>query len=177
MGNDFWRTPRDVFDHWNTLYSFDVDVAANEHDHLCDIWIDKEMNGLTLDWCDLVSERDVSYSAAWCNPPYSRGGGPVEEWVRKFIVEASHGWTVCALLNADPSTRWWDLIWDRDKSIWRQRAWKDDDGRDRRVDIAGYFLRPRVRHRLPEEGQPGYEEGKNEGSPKFGSVIVIFSGG
>lgn len=165
MSNDFWRTPPYVFDYWNELWHFDIDAAANEWDRKCDIWIDEEMDALTLDWCELMPDGP---GVAWCNPPYSRVAGPLDRWVKKFIEEAEHGWTVCALLTADTSTEWWNLVWDRDGSCWRLY----DD-----VHIVGYFLSPRVRHTLPPQDEPGYDPKKKEGSPTWGSVIIIFSGG
>ena len=169
MGNDHWRTPEHIFKHWNSIFNFQLDAAANEYDTKCDIWIPPELDALTTDWCEITGAP----SAAWCNPPYSQKAGPLQAWVKKFMEEASHGWIVVALLPADTSTQWWDLVWDRKRSCWKRH-------------VLGHFLQPRVKHKLPPEGEPGYEEPrwdekkqemivKKEGSPTWGSAILIFS--
>lgn len=161
MSNDFWRTPPDLFAYWNDQFRFNLDAAANQYDTFCETYISEETNALAIDWCKHAHGIKPSEGRAWVNPPYSPKGGPLIRWVQKFIEERDHGWTIVALLPADTSTKWWDLIWDRSRSKWKPG-------------IQGHFLSPRVKHRLPHAGEPGYDPTKKQGSPTWGSAIIIF---
>jgi len=72
--------------------------------------------------------------------------GNLPAFLEKAVKEAQHGCTVVALVPADTSTKWW-----------HEFAMQAAEIR---------FLRPRVRHRL---------NGKAQGSPKFGSAVLVFS--
>lgn len=75
---DLWRTPRYVFDYWSKyIGGFDVDLAADQNNALCKLFVDARINALEAEW--------ISYGkVGWCNPPYSDVGS----WVRKAAYEA-----------------------------------------------------------------------------------------
>lgn len=87
----------------------------------------------------------------WCNPPYS----DCRTWVLKALTEVFCGTCkrVVMLLPANRTEQpWWqDMI---------------EPNRDQGLGISTKFIRKRVRF-----GSPA---GRNESSPKFGVVLVIF---
>lgn len=111
-----WETPREVFAFAERKWGpFDLDAAANEHNHLCDnycgtdgSYIDgiKVTNdsGLTADWTVLSA-----YGPIWLNPPYGRG---MNEWVQKCAAEVTNKARIVALLPARTDTRWFKLAWE-----------------------------------------------------------------
>lgn len=90
-----WETPDDLFDYWNRIFTFTVDVCASAENAKLSVYFDKEIDGLTQDW---------SNQRCWMNPPYGR---PIKEWIRKAHEEAGRGATVVCLLPARTDTRWW----------------------------------------------------------------------
>lgn len=143
MANDEWRTPEWV---WKPYAPFDLDAAADANNTLAPKFITKEMDALTCDWRAICPSPVPT--KVWCNPPYSHSAGPLARWVDRFMEGRWFGFHIVALLPADTSTKWFHLLWNRN-----------------RPNIT--FLQRRVRHLDPKTGKPG-------GSPKFGSLIVEF---
>lgn len=90
--SDDWATPQEIYDKYNKIFGFTLDVCASATNHKCDKYFTKEQDGLIQDWSD---ER------VWCNPPYGRG---VEEWVKKCY---EHNSLAVMLLPARTDTRWY----------------------------------------------------------------------
>lgn len=44
---DEWATPQAFFDELNREFHFTLDAAANEQNHKCDLYYDKESDGLS----------------------------------------------------------------------------------------------------------------------------------
>lgn len=99
-GKQDWETPDWLFDHWNEIFSFDVDVCADgeNHKHMKYYHADDALCGLQTRW-----HQDGG--KFWMNPPYGRG--QVEKWVAKAYVESQQGCLVCALLPVSTSSKWW----------------------------------------------------------------------
>lgn len=95
---DLWQTPRPYFEYWNTVYKFEIDVAAADYNHLCPKYFTIEDNALVQDW-----DR-----ANWCNPPYSDIG----PWVDKAIAEAEKGKTTVMLVPSNVDTKWFQKVMD-----------------------------------------------------------------
>lgn len=90
-----WETPQDLFDSLNTLYGFNLDVAATAENAKCSRYFTKEDDGLAQNW---------GGSRVWCNPPYGRQIG---KWVRKAYEESRKpGTLVAMLLPARTDTAW-----------------------------------------------------------------------
>lgn len=92
------RTPLDLF---YSLGDFDLDVASNEDNHLCEYYFTEEDNGLEQSW---------DASRVWCNPPYNN----ISEWLNKGIHEVHYAKNcdeVVYLLPARTSTKWFKLAW------------------------------------------------------------------
>lgn len=99
--DNYW-TPKEFFKQVNITYGpFDIDVAASDDNHLCDIYFTKESDGLSQDWNGVV----------WCNPPYGR---EIKKWLVKAITEIDKGNCKRAvfLIPARTDTKWMhDLVW------------------------------------------------------------------
>lgn len=92
---DEWSTPQDLFDRLNDEFHFNLDVCANESNHKCKMYYDKNQDGLSMPWKGHV---------VWCNPPYGREIGL---WVKTAYLEHNaHGTTIVMLLPARTDTRW-----------------------------------------------------------------------
>ncbi len=90
-----WETPQDVFDHYNQLFNFQLDVCASEENNKCVNFYSKDDDGLKQHW----------YGRNWMNPPYGR---QISKWVEKAWWESldNNALTVC-LLPARTDTAWW----------------------------------------------------------------------
>jgi phage N-6-adenine-methyltransferase len=107
-GKDDWQTPPEIFRPLNAEFDFDLDVAANAANHLCDDWLgpgpgNDDDDGLIVPWQPCV---------CWCNPPYSRG--LQGKFIEKASISARNGATVVMLLPARTDTKaFHEYIWDR----------------------------------------------------------------
>lgn len=91
---DTWETPPEIFEKYNEIYKFDLDVCATPENAKCDNYFTPEMDGLKQQWS----------GTCWMNPPYGRTIG---KWVKKAHEAAMSGsCTVVALLPARTDTKW-----------------------------------------------------------------------
>ena len=70
---DNWSTPDDLFRILDNEFHFTLDVCADEDNHKCDRYFDKETDGLKQKW-----NKDI----AWMNPPY---GKEIGKWMEKAV--------------------------------------------------------------------------------------------
>ena len=147
MANDNWQTPQDLFDKLNDEFVFMLDVCADDDNAKCAVYIDIYQNTLDIDWCDLWCMSYKSKSC-WMNPPYSRGN--IDKFCKKAYEESQKGCIVVGLLPGDFSTKWF-----------HNYVMKAHEIR---------FLKRRVRFIDPDNG-------KQAGSPTFGSIIVVWKPG
>lgn len=110
-----WETPRWVFDLYDKVWNFRIDVAASDDNNQCPLYFTKEDDALTNSWCDMLNERGIEDNnpehgetlTAWCNPPYGRKVG---RWVEKCVLESKHR-NVGMLIYARTDTSYFhDLI-------------------------------------------------------------------
>lgn len=103
-------TPKKFFELLDEEFHFDLDAAADEHNHKCDLYYGKggiEYDALEADWGGLT---------VFLNPPYSVAGG----FVQKAREEADKGATVVLLLPVRSDTKYWHrYIWDKTTHNWR----------------------------------------------------------
>lgn len=92
-----WETPQELFDRYNMLFPFVIDLAASDHNALTPIYYTEEINALKQNWHDI---------GGWCwlNPPYGRG---LKEWVRKAAEEVKLGAKIVMLIPARTDTSYW----------------------------------------------------------------------
>ena len=145
-GKDDWRTPSALFQGWDDVFHFTIDLAADEKNHLCPKWFGPgatQVDALAATWGDHVG---------WCNPPYSH----VKEFVAKAVAEQVHATTVM-LIPARTDTRWFhEYLYNREFGTWRRS-------------ITCHFLKGRVKF-LNERGE------MPSASAPFPSMMVVFSG-
>jgi len=91
-----WETPQDLFDKYNRLFGFQLDVCATKFNAKCKNFFTKEDNGLSRPWM----------YRNWMNPPYGRAVG---KWCAKAYKEAHDGNLTVALLPARTDTKWFHL--------------------------------------------------------------------
>ena len=99
-----WATPPELFERYDNLYNFGLDVCASHANHKCPQWYHIEDDGLAQTW--------KGFGSVWCNPPY---GKEIGKWVEKCHNE-SDGVIVVALLPARTDTRYFhDHIYNKAK--------------------------------------------------------------
>ena len=91
---DNWQTPKWLFDVFNDHFNFEIDVCADDQNHLCEKYFTEENSCLDQDWSE--------YN--FMNPPYGRQ-------ISKFVEKAFEQWkknkyTTVALLPARTDTKW-----------------------------------------------------------------------
>lgn len=91
------ETPQWLYNHFNSLFYFDLDACASIQNHKCRNYFTKKDNALTKPW------RKYSNGPIWCNPPYGRN---IDLWLIKGY-NASKYVQVVFLLPARPDTQWW----------------------------------------------------------------------
>lgn len=154
---NLWRTPPDLFA-WiaRKFGPFSVDGAANEQNHLCDVWFGPgspfEADALAATWGP-SDDRPVH---VFINPPYGRGY--LDRFMRKAHLEAKECRAATTLLI--PATT--EVPWFHDL-VWSERVGAARLG----VDL--HFIRKRVRFCRPD--------GSVAGTPGMGSMIVRFRAG
>ena len=88
-----WETPRWLFDTYDKIWDFGLDVSASHDNNKCPLYFTKEDDALLGDWSGMIAERGVEDNnqttnerlSAWCNPPYGRQVG---RWVEKCVHES-----------------------------------------------------------------------------------------
>ena len=105
MANDSWRTPPEIFNHYNKRFDFALDVAASDDNHLCRNYITKEQDALTTSWNEAASDY-IFGRYVWCNPPYSN---PLP-FVSRAIYYSRQGVGSVFLLNHDMSVEWSKML-------------------------------------------------------------------
>ena len=92
---DQWATPQHFFDELNKEFGFTLDPCADEFNHKCDLWFDKQTDGLKQNW---------GGQRVFCNPPY---GKEISKWVEKCFAESNKENTICVMLiPARTDTKW-----------------------------------------------------------------------
>lgn len=92
---DKWATPQDFYNKLNEEFHFTLDPCADEFNHKCNTYFDKEQDGLKQDW---------SGNTVFCNPPY---GSVIKDWVKKCSEESMKpNTTVVMLIPARTDTKY-----------------------------------------------------------------------
>ena len=91
-----WETPSELFEHYNRIFRFDVDLAALWTNRKLPVYIPPALDSLSQPWMKWGR-------VGWLNPPYGRGLGA---WVKKAHEETKNGFTTVMLLPARTDTSW-----------------------------------------------------------------------
>lgn len=98
---DRWCTPQYLFNYADSMFNFDFDLAADEHNAKCKRFFTEEDDSLQQNWHDYSSSN-------YLNPPYSS----IKPWVEKAWLEAQKGATVVLLIPCDNGESYWgDFVW------------------------------------------------------------------
>jgi len=90
-----WETPPEFFKMLEDEFSFTLDPAATEENHLCKKYYTMETDGLNQSW---------KGETVFVNPPYGRGS--IDRWVEKCFDEAFHGTKIVLLIPSRTDTKW-----------------------------------------------------------------------
>ncbi|MCD9504570.1 phage N-6-adenine-methyltransferase [Photobacterium phosphoreum] len=93
---DSWRTPPALFAYFNRRFNFKADIAASQHNALCDMFYSEENSALDQDW------QVAPGSYVWCNPPYSDIG----PWIKQIKQQNRRGIGCAMLVPQDQSVGW-----------------------------------------------------------------------
>ena len=89
-----WETPWELFDEFNFMFQFTLDVCATAENTKCRSFFTPEQNGLLQPW----------EGVCWMNPPY---GHEIGKWIKKAWDESQKGATVVCLIPSRTDTKWW----------------------------------------------------------------------
>lgn len=92
--NEDWETPKWLFDAYDKIFHFNLDVCASDENALCKKYFTKEQDGLNQKWV----------GNCWMNPPYGR---TIKYWLKKAYESSLNGATVVCLVPARTDTAWW----------------------------------------------------------------------
>lgn len=83
--NSEWETPQYVYNYFNKIYNFNLDVCANNDNHKCNFYYDLKLDALKLPW----------YGNVWMNPPFK----DLKQWIEKAYFESltNTEYVVCLL--------------------------------------------------------------------------------
>ena len=88
---NYWQTPGHIFEIASQLFGqFTVDLAANEDNAVCDLWLGEEADSLTVPWANYLGR----YRKGWLNPPFSK----ITPWMEKAIEESKQGFQTVMLI-------------------------------------------------------------------------------
>lgn len=88
-----WETPDYLFERYDEIYNFDIDVCATEENKKCEKFFSPEQDGLQQKW----------EGVCWMNPPY---GKEISKWMEKAYLSSLEGATVVCLIPARTDTKW-----------------------------------------------------------------------
>jgi len=98
-----WGTPPELIKFLETINKgpFEVDLAAREDNAVADIFIDPDVDFLSLGDLQLA---ELHPYRCWCNPPYGKRG--CKEWIQRLLKLPN----VTALVRASVGARWFQPV-------------------------------------------------------------------
>ena len=99
--SDEWETPDWLYNLLFDEFSFGIDAAATEENHLAFYWWDKEHSALEASW--LIPENSGKLTSVFLNPPYSQ----IAAFMKKAYEESLKGAVVVCLIPCRTDTRYW----------------------------------------------------------------------
>lgn len=119
-----WRTPPECFAALDKEFSFGIDAAANEDDHLCPCWWGPDSPASHPDALDMDESwhEAAEHWPIFLNPPYSKTlaaeyrkqgheekakAYEIESWAQACYMEALKGATIVGLFPFSPQTEWY----------------------------------------------------------------------
>lgn len=100
-GSDRYETPQEIFDYWDGLFNFHLDVCAEPKTAKCLKYFTPDTDALIREW-----GWPTQGVRCWSNPPYSNP----RPWIEKAKAEQAQGVFTCMLLPSDTSTAWYQEL-------------------------------------------------------------------
>ena len=107
---DRWQTPLQLYSLLESIYTFDVDAAADETNTKCEKWFGPNSPLLEDALHCEPGEWLLHGSSFFLNPPLSKEGGPLKAWITQAYAASLHGALVCCVLPATPATEWYQIF-------------------------------------------------------------------
>jgi phage N-6-adenine-methyltransferase len=102
-GYQSWTTPRELFDHFDALFNFEIDLCASPENALCKEFFTEADDALTKSW---------EGKTCFLNPPF----GLTKKFVEAACEETAKGATVVMIIPANLNTNYWhDYLLDNDR--------------------------------------------------------------
>jgi hypothetical protein len=108
-----WRTPPACFAALDAEFEFSIDLAADETNHLCPLWLGPggryhDALDPAAEWAALARSVHPRHPAGFLNTPYSADliGG----FMQRARFESFHGLTVVTLIPDTHDTRWYRTL-------------------------------------------------------------------
>lgn len=179
MNKDNWQTPKWLFNSLQNFFNvkYAVDLCATENDTLCKAFCSNieefsendllgHLGGDTntfspyLFYHNFLWNKNLSSLHAFCNPPYS----DLNKILPCVLHAAKSFKSTTLILPVSTSSKWFSLIWDRDKSKPRKgfKLWFWP-----MASVTNGKASSRIRFINPDTG----EEGK---SPRNDTIIVRY---
>ena len=98
--SDEWATPKDFYNHLDSLYEFVFDLACSKDNCKTADGFTLLENALEQDWFQISLDTDGGW--LWCNPPYSK----CKEFVDKAYSEMLLGAKIIMLIPSRTDTKW-----------------------------------------------------------------------
>ena len=102
-----WATPDDLYEKYNSIYHFDIDLAASQENTKHPVFFSKEQDSLKQDWHKYGK-------CGWLNPPYGRR---MLLWIKKCYEESLNGFTAVVLLPARTDVKWFHQFIYKKKNV------------------------------------------------------------
>lgn len=94
-----WSTPQDLFDRLNSVFNFDIDLAAADDTAKCKKYYTEEDDAFKYEW----NEKN-----AYINPPYGRYQ---IKWIERASEQSiKYNNTIVMLIPARPDTKAWQNV-------------------------------------------------------------------
>jgi phage N-6-adenine-methyltransferase len=156
IDKDEARTPPILFKKLDERFHFHADVCASNTNHLCDLYWTKETNSLVQEWHKLPGMN--TKPIIFCQPPYSNPA----PFIQKSAEESRNGATCVMLIPADTACKAFHKYIIGVEIATDGTTTPNEFGASEII-----FLKPRVTFNNPDGT-------KMKGSPKFGSMVVVF---
>lgn len=95
--NQVWKTPDIIIKPLDNEFNFNMDLACNEENKICQNGFTEKEDSLLQDW---------SKYTGWLNPPFD-SKRPMKKWVEKAYKDTIEDGVVVALLPVRSNTNWW----------------------------------------------------------------------
>jgi len=98
---DLTQTPPWLFAAFNSLYHYDIDLAALPQSAHCSRYYTPEIDALKQNWRNDLAH--IQKPTGWLNPPFS----DILPWKQKCLEEQEKGFTTTLFVPRENRAQWW----------------------------------------------------------------------